>query len=149
MTFGGLRSHRDTEHIDSHQSTPARRWQSGNARQRAAGPGRRARVARIAGCGVAAIALMVTACTNGDSPSTGGTKVQGGTAIYALPPSPPPNYIFPMASGTYFNVANVAHLQYFLYRPLYWFGKGSQPTLNESLSLADQPHTAASRSRSR
>ena len=55
-----------------------------------------------------------------------------------------------MASSTYFNVANVAHLQYFLYRPLYWFGQGSQPTLNASLSLADAADsTAARRSRSR
>ena len=113
-------------------------------RRDTSGGARRARVARIAGCGVAAIAVLVTACTHSDSPSASGTKVrgtkvQGGTAIYALPPSPPPNYIFPMASSTYFNVANVAHLQYFLYRPLYWFGQGSQPTLNASLSLADQP----------
>jgi peptide/nickel transport system substrate-binding protein len=26
-----------------------------------------------------------------------------------------------------------------MYRPLYWFGNGSQPTLNQSLSLASQP----------
>ena len=93
----------------------------------------------IAGCGIAAIALMVSACSKGGGPSTGGTKVQGGTAVYALPPSSMPNYIFPMANDTYFNVANVAHLQYFLYRPLYWFGNGNQPTLNDSLSLANEP----------
>ena len=93
----------------------------------------------IAGCGIAAIALMVSACSKGGGPSTGGTKVQGGTAVYALPPSTTPNYIFPMANDTYFNVANVAHLQYFLYRPLYWFGNGNQPTLNDSLSLANEP----------
>ena len=108
-------------------------------RRETSGGARRARLATIVGCGVAAIALLVSACSHGDGPSSSGAKVQGGTAIYALPPSPPPNYIFPMSSSAYFNVANVSHLQYLLYRPLYWFGQGSQPTLNASLSLADQP----------
>ena len=30
-------------------------------------------------------------------------------------------------------------LQFLLYRPLYWFGQGTQPTLNKSLSLAYPP----------
>jgi len=103
--------------------------------------GRRARMATIAGCGAAAIALVVGACSSGGgtSTSTGGTKEQGGVATYALPPSVTPNYIFPMASSTYFSASNFGYLQYLLYRPLYWFGNGTQPTLNTSLSLADQP----------
>ncbi|MGA2828242.1 MAG: ABC transporter substrate-binding protein [Streptosporangiaceae bacterium] len=102
--------------------------------------GRRARMVTIAGCGAAAIALVAGACgSSGSSSSSGGTKEQGGVATYALPPSTTPNYIFPMTSSTYISVANTAYLQYFLYRPLYWFGNGTQPTLNTSLSLADQP----------
>jgi peptide/nickel transport system substrate-binding protein len=94
----------------------------------------------IAGCGAAAIALVVGACgSSGSTSSSGGAKEQGGVATYALPPSTTPNYIFPMTSSTYISVANTAYLQYFLYRPLYWFGNGVQPTLNTSLSLADQP----------
>ena len=50
-----------------------------------------------------------------------------------------PNYIFPFSNSTYFSVANISYLQELLYRPLYWFGNGTQPTLNPSLSLADQP----------
>jgi peptide/nickel transport system substrate-binding protein len=83
--------------------------------------------------------LVAAACSGSNNSSSGGTKVAGGTAVYALPPSVTPNYIFPMTSSTYFSVANTAYLQYFLYRPLYWFGTGTQPTLNPSLSLADPP----------
>jgi peptide/nickel transport system substrate-binding protein len=101
--------------------------------------GRQARMATIAGCGAAAIALVVGACGSSGSSSSGGTKVAGGVATYALPPSTTPNYIFPMASSTYFSVANISYLQDYMYRPLYWFGNGTQPTLNPSLSLADQP----------
>jgi peptide/nickel transport system substrate-binding protein len=65
--------------------------------------------------------------------------VAGGVASYALPPSTTPNYIFPVMNSTYFSVSNYSYLQYLLYRPLYWFGNGTQPTLNSSLSVADQP----------
>ncbi len=108
---------------------------------RAAGRGRRTRLARralITACGAALIASVAAACGSSNGPS-GGTKVSGGTATYALPPSTTPNYIFPMANSTYFSVVNLSYLQYFLYRPLYWFGTGTQPTLNPSLSLAALP----------
>jgi peptide/nickel transport system substrate-binding protein len=110
------------------------------SQSRAASRGHRARKVLIAGCGAAAIAMVAAACGGGGgSSSSGGTKVSGGVASYALPPSVTPNYIFPMTNSTYISVANTAYLQYFLYRPLYWFGNGAQPTLNTSLSLADQP----------
>jgi peptide/nickel transport system substrate-binding protein len=97
-------------------------------------------------CGAAAIALTVAACSSSGSSSNGGaaatptgTPVTGGTATFALPPSTVPNYIFPFDSSTYFSVTNSEDFQYLLYRPLYWFGNGSSPTLNASLSLADAP----------
>ncbi|HTW01547.1 MAG TPA: ABC transporter substrate-binding protein [Streptosporangiaceae bacterium] len=42
------------------------------------------------------------------------------------------------------NSANISNLnlfdfQYLMYRPLYWFGQNGQPTVNNSLSLANQP----------
>ncbi len=118
------------------------RKQCGN-RERASGRrlgrGHRVRMITIAACGAAAIALVGAACGSSGSSSSGGTKVAGGTASYALPPSVTPNYIFPFTNSTYFSTSNLAYLQYLLYRPLYWFGNGTQPTLNTSLSLADQP----------
>jgi peptide/nickel transport system substrate-binding protein len=106
---------------------------------------RRARVALAAACGAAAIALTAAACGSSGSSSsvasgsTGGTPQSGGTATWALPPSATPNYIFPFASSTFFSTTNFETFQYLMYRPLYWFGNGASPTLNTSLSLADQP----------
>jgi peptide/nickel transport system substrate-binding protein len=97
------------------------------------------------GCAAGAAALVVSAaaCGGGSGSAsgvpTGGTPVNGGTATYALPPSTVPNYIFPFASSSYFSVVDSEYFQYLMYRPLYWFGNGSNPTLNTSLSLADAP----------
>ena len=107
---------------------------------------RRARGLFAVACGAAAIALTAAACSSGGSSASGGaaatptgTPVTGGTATFALPPSTVPNYIFPFDSSTYFSVTNSEDFQYLLYRPLYWFGNGSSPTLNASLSVANPP----------
>src|SRR5277367_2630566 len=107
---------------------------------------RRARGLLAAACGAAVIALTAAACSSSGSSSNGGaaatptgTPVAGGTATFALPPSTVPNYIFPFDSSTYFSVTNSEDFQYLLYRPLYWFGNGSSPTLNASLSVANAP----------
>jgi len=92
--------------------------------------------------GAAALALVAAACGgsgSSSSSSTGGTKVKGGTAVYALPPSTTPNYIFPYSSSADFSVSNISYLQQLLYRPLYWFGKGGTPNYNSSLSVANAP----------
>jgi peptide/nickel transport system substrate-binding protein len=67
------------------------------------------------------------------------TKVRGGTAYYAEGPQAAPNYIFPFMGPQFFSVTNIQQFQQLMYRPLYWFGTGDQPTLNLSLSLACQP----------
>ena len=95
------------------------------------------------GGSVVALALVAAGCSSGSSSSTGGsstaTKVKGGTAVYALPPSTTPNYIFPMTSSAYISVYNLNTFSQQMYRPLYWFGNGSKPLLNPSLSLASEP----------
>ena len=104
---------------------------------------RRLRLPAVAVCLAAAMALVTAACssggTNGSASTSGGTKIIGGTATYALQPSSVPNYIFPFTSGTYSSTVNIEEFQYLMYRPLYWFGNGADPTLNTSLSLADAP----------
>ena len=63
------------------------------------------------GAGAAAIALVAAGCGgssgNGNANSASGTKVKGGTAVYALPPNTTPNYIFPFTSSSYISVARV------------------------------------------
>jgi peptide/nickel transport system substrate-binding protein len=90
--------------------------------------------------GAAALALLAAGCGGSSgSSATGTTKVKGGTAVLALPPSATPNYIFPFTSSAYISVTNLDYLSQLLYRPLYWFGQGSQPVVNNSISLAEQP----------
>jgi peptide/nickel transport system substrate-binding protein len=92
--------------------------------------------------GAAALVVVASGCATSSSPSAArsrGTPVTGGTAVMAEPPSTTPNYIWPFASSAYFSDINTDDLQYLLYRPLYWFGRGGQPAVNYTLSLADPP----------
>jgi peptide/nickel transport system substrate-binding protein len=103
---------------------------------------RRTRLPIVAACAVLALGVVAACSSGGGSPAaapTGGTKVTGGTATYALQPSSVPNYIFPFESSTYFSTVNSEEFQYLMYRPLYWFGNGSSPTLNVGLSPAEAP----------
>jgi peptide/nickel transport system substrate-binding protein len=94
------------------------------------------------GGSVVALALVAAGCISGSSSSGGGqagTKVKGGTAVWAEPPSTAPNYIFPFTSSAYISVINASNFTNLMYRPLYWFGVGDQPVVNTSLSLANVP----------
>ncbi|MBV9096044.1 MAG: hypothetical protein JO132_19590 [Streptosporangiaceae bacterium] len=91
----------------------------------------------IAAASITALAACSTSSSS--SPSAAGTPVNGGTATFAWPPATTPNYIFPFTSSAFISVTNVNQFQYLLYRPLYWFGTGDQPTLNSSVSLANYP----------
>ena len=88
--------------------------------------------------GAAALALLAAGCA-GSSTSSGTTPVKGGTAVWAEPPSSAPTYIFPYMNSANISNVNLFDLQYLIYRPLYWFGQGDQPTVNTSLSLANLP----------
>ena len=54
-------------------------------------------------------------------------------------PSQTPSYIFPFMAPTVSSNQNLFDFTYLMYRPLYWFGQGSQPVFNPSLSLASPP----------
>ena len=102
----------------------------------------------IIGTTVASAALVLAAC--GSSTPSGGAsttttpaghgmvKVKGGTMTIAESPAAGPNYIFPMMGSSYFTTQNY-QLIYLLYRPLYWFGVGNTPSLNEALSFGELP----------
>jgi peptide/nickel transport system substrate-binding protein len=91
------------------------------------------------GVALAASALVAAGCASTSSTATGTTPVTGGTATWAELPSDTPNYIFPFESSAYISVSNDDEFAMLMYRPLYWFGTGLQPTLNTSLSLANPP----------
>jgi len=92
------------------------------------------------GCaGLLTLAVAAAGCGTHDKSGAGGTPINGRMVTYALPANVTPNFIFPFAGGSDFTIVNLDNLQYFLYRPLYWFGDQGLPYLNEKLSLAYQP----------
>jgi peptide/nickel transport system substrate-binding protein len=82
------------------------------------------------------LALIAAGCSSTTSSPSAGAPVKGGTAVMAEPPSQAPSYIFPFMAPSVSTNQNLFDFTYLMYRPLYWFGNGAQPTLNTSLSLA-------------
>jgi peptide/nickel transport system substrate-binding protein len=103
----------------------------------------RRRMPTVVACGAVVLACVVGGCTSTSTTpvgaATAGPKIKGGTAVWALPPSSAPNYIFPFESSAYLSTYNSLSFAQLMYRPLYWFGNGAQPVLNPSLSLANPP----------
>jgi peptide/nickel transport system substrate-binding protein len=85
--------------------------------------------------------LIAAACGSSSSSTstTSGSNANTTVATWAEAPQDPPNYIFPFMSLAFFSVSNSEQFQYLMFRPLYWFGNGSTPNLNPSLSLANTP----------
>ncbi|GAA0464224.1 peptide ABC transporter substrate-binding protein [Streptomyces olivaceiscleroticus] len=74
-----------------------------------------------------------------DIGATGGTRVEGGTAVMALPPAATPNWIFPIAAPGYLASYNSA-IQNLLFLPLYTpEPKGDALTMDSPRNLARQP----------
>jgi peptide/nickel transport system substrate-binding protein len=88
---------------------------------------------------VCATALAACSSSSSSSSSATGAPETGGTATFAELPATTPNYIFPFTSSAYISVSNTDLFQFLMYRPLYWFGTGIQPTVNTTKSLASLP----------
>jgi peptide/nickel transport system substrate-binding protein len=103
--------------------------------------GRRKR--RVAGlAALVAAGLVAAGCSSSSSapPGGSGTPTKGGTVSFAELPSSQANYIFPFLPLAYFSVSNSQQFQYFMYRPLYFFGGNNiQPTADYGLSPASAP----------
>jgi peptide/nickel transport system substrate-binding protein len=99
----------------------------------------------IGGLAIAVVSVTALASCSSSGGSSGGstvangTPVSGGTATFAELPATTPNYIFPFTSSAYISVSNTDLFQYMLYRPLYWYGTGTNPTMNTTLSVANYP----------
>jgi len=90
----------------------------------------------LAATGLAACASSST--VSGTHATKGGME-NGGTAYFAEQPETPPDYIFPLVSGSYFTVTNTADFQTLLYEPLYWFGDHKSTSVDYSLSIGNAP----------
>jgi peptide/nickel transport system substrate-binding protein len=106
---------------------------------------RRGNAALSAFSAAACLAALLAACGPVTNAVPGGAPVRAGsgnTVTYALRPGGQASYIWPYISadnGGAFTVYNVNDFQYLMYRPLYWFGRGTSPYLNPELSLAKPP----------
>jgi peptide/nickel transport system substrate-binding protein len=89
--------------------------------------------------GLGVMTLLSLAVVASPTAANAANSTAGGTATFAEQSQAPPNYIFPFMSLAFFSVYNINQFQYLMYRPLYWFGEGTTPNLNLSLSLADKP----------
>lgn len=105
-------------------------------------PGIRRR-ATILGAILAAVAMVLTACSSNTSKASAAnsTKAPGqasNTVTWALPPATIPNWIWPFSPIANFSVTN-SELQLPMYRTLYWFGDKGNTGIDKSLSLAKPP----------
>ena len=94
----------------------------------------------LAVAGITALA----ACSSSSSSSPGaaassGTPVAGGTATWAEPRIGHTQLHLPVHQQRLHQREQHRPVPWLMYRPLYWFGDGVQPTLNPSLSLANYP----------
>ena len=117
---------------------------SGRADRHAPGRSRRRRRLGTLVAVVLALAVGLAACSAPDSArprpvATSVVPVAGGTATFTEQPGSPPNDIFPFMSGADFTDANAFQFQTLLYEPLYRFGAGGRPGLDEAGSLAEAP----------
>ena len=72
-------------------------------------------------------------------PAAGTPSGTAGTITYALPPGAVPNWILPMPSSASNSVYNVFNFEWQMWPPLYYAPKGSTPTVDSTLSVANPP----------
>jgi peptide/nickel transport system substrate-binding protein len=91
--------------------------------------------------GAAGLALVL--CSSGVALSTGtsapAAAANSNKIVVAFPVGLSPNYIFPIMPAQDFAEQNLSYFTYLLFRPLYWYGKGTTTNLNEAQSLALPP----------
>lgn len=102
------------------------------------------RRALAACCAAAGLAGLLAACGPASGAALGGAgaPVSTSTVTYAMQPNTQASYAFPfisVAEAAQSSIYNINYFQYLLYRPLYWFGTGVNPYLNNQLSLAYPP----------
>jgi peptide/nickel transport system substrate-binding protein len=99
-----------------------------------------------AGLIVVVLAMGALAAGCGSGPSATAPATSGQTeATWAEPAGSQPNDIFPFMAYNIFNGDNTEQFQYLMYRPLLWFGQGTTPDLNPSLSIAQPPTYSSDR----
>ncbi|MGH3262644.1 MAG: ABC transporter substrate-binding protein, partial [Trebonia sp.] len=92
----------------------------------------------VLGGAAAVVVLLGTAPSSADG-TPAARAASHATVTFALPVGEPPNYIFPLAAGNVGNNVDLFQFSPFLFRPLYWYGKGASPNINFAESMAGPP----------
>lgn len=84
--------------------------------------------------------LMLVMSASGVTASTSRPAASHGRVVtWAEAAGGPPDYIFPLESSAFYTGANSETFSYLFWLPVYWFGQGTAPTINWSLSLGEKP----------
>jgi peptide/nickel transport system substrate-binding protein len=75
----------------------------------------------------------------GEIPAAGTPSGKAGTFTYAMIPGAVPNWILPMPTSAANSVYNVFNFEWQMWPPLYYAPKGSTPTVDSALSVANAP----------
>jgi peptide/nickel transport system substrate-binding protein len=75
----------------------------------------------------------------GTVPAAATGAQHAGTVTWAEPPGAGPTWILPLVIAAAFGTNNVNDFEYEMWRPLYWFGNGVEPTESAAMSLASPP----------
>src|SRR5579863_3752438 len=75
----------------------------------------------------------------GEIPAAGTPSGKAGTITYAMIPGAVPNWILPMPTSASNSVYNVFNFEWQMWPPLYYAPKGSTPTVDPALSVANTP----------
>ena len=75
----------------------------------------------------------------GQIPAAGTPSGKVGTITYAMIPGAVPNWILPMPNSASNSVYNVFNFEWQMWPPLYYAPKGSTPTVDSELSVANPP----------
>jgi peptide/nickel transport system substrate-binding protein len=104
---------------------------------------------KLAGVALATVAALTAAgCAGSSGGSSGGGSTAGmsnnnNTVTWAETAGFTPNFIFPFVDPAHFGTWNLDDFNMLLFRPMYWFGVGESPVLNQPLSVANAPTFSA------
>ncbi len=75
----------------------------------------------------------------GTIPAAATGTQHAGTITWAESPGTAPTWILPLVTSAADSVNDISYFEWQLWRPLYWFGNGVEPTQTPAMSLADAP----------
>lgn len=97
--------------------------------------------AAVAGCGGSSSVPLTTGLYGGFGtvPAAATGAQHAGTVTWAEPPQSAPTWILPLVTSEAFSASNLTEFEYEMWRPLYWFDSGVEPTQSAAMSLASPP----------